>query len=291
VENEGLVEKHLHTMTLTFIGTITNVKFAEDGAIDTEENAVDPDLTEIRDENNELVTANYNIEYTFGTLKIARRTVKITTPTEEFLYDGEAHSSVTNFGVSISEGYYDLVYGHAIAPDDISAVPAITNVFDGAVTNEFSVQIYDENGESVTKNYAIDLSYGTLTVTPRTVRFTVLGDTKVYDGTPLTRHEIDVEQGVKNEGLVLDHYISLDYTGSQTTAGQSENTINAENTKVLAAAGENVTANYDLQYTCEYLTVNRRPITITANSDEKIYDGTPLENDGCTANDYHRERR
>ena len=289
VENEGLVEKHSHTMTLEFIGTVTNVKFNEDGSIGAVENTVDRELTQIFDGSGEPVIANYKIEYTLGTLEINRRKIKITTPTEEFIYDGEPHSSVTNFGVSIFEGYYNLVYGHTIAPDDISAVPTITNVLDGVVRNAFAVQIYDGSGEPVTENYAIDLSYGTLTVTPRTVRFTVLGDTKVYDGTPLTRHEIDINADVENEGLVLDHYISLDYTGSQTDAGQSENTINAENTRVLTAAGENVTANYDLQYTCEYLTITTRPITITANSDEKDYDGDPLTNDGYKVSEYTAE--
>lgn len=293
VENEGLVEKHSHTMTLEFTGAITNVKFNEDGSIGTEENTVDRELTQIFDGSGESVIANYKIEYTLGTLEIDRRKIKIATPTEEFIYDGEPHSSVTNFDISVPEGYYDLVYGHTIAPADISAVPTITNVLDGVVRNAFAVQIYDGSGEPVTKNYAIELSDGELTVTPRIVRVNVLGGKKVYDGTPLTKHEINVEQGIANEGLVSDHYISLRFTGSQTDAGQSVNTIDEENTKVLTLAGsiKDVTANYDVKYNYDeaLLVVKQRPITITANSDEKDYDGDPLTNNGYTVSEYTTE--
>ena len=293
VEDEGLVEKHLHTMTLEFTGTITNVKFNEDGSIGTEENTVDRELTQIFDGSGESVIANYKIEYTLGTLEIDQRKIKIATPTEEFIYDGEPHSSVTNFDISVPEGYYDLVYGHTIAPADISAVPTIINVLDGVVRNAFAVQIYDENGEPVTKNYAIELSDGELTVTPRIVRVNVLGGKKVYDGTPLTKHEINVEQGIANEGLVSDHYISPRFTGSQTDAGQSVNTIDEENTKVLTLAGsiKDVTANYDVKYNYDeaLLVVKQRPITITANSDEKDYDGDPLTNDGYSVSEYTTE--
>ena len=293
VEDEGLVEKHFHTMTLEFTGTITNVKFNEDGSIGTEENTVDRELTQIFDGSGESVIDNYKIEYTLGTLEIDQRKIKIATPTEEFIYDGEPHSSVTNFDISVPEGYYDLVYGHTIAPADISAVPTITNVFDGVVRNAFAVQIYDENGEPVTKNYAIELSDGELTVTPRIVRVNVLGGKKVYDGKPLTKHDINVEQGIANEGLVSDHYISPRFTGSQTDAGQSVNTIDEENTKVLTLAGsiKDVTANYDVKYNYDeaLLVVEQRPITITANSDEKDYDGDPLTNNGYTVSEYTTE--
>ena len=293
VEDEGLVEKHFHTMTLEFTGTITNVKFNEDGSIGTEENTVDRELTQIFDGSGESVIANYKIEYTLGTLEIDQRKIKIATPTEEFIYDGEPHSSVTNFDISVPEGYYDLVYGHTIAPADISAVPTIINVLDDVVRNAFAVQIYDENGEPVTKNYAIELSDGELTVTPRIVRVNVLGGKKVYDGTPLTKHEINVEQGIANEGLVSDHYISPRFTGSQTDAGQSVNTIDEENTKVLTLAGsiKDVTVNYDVKYNYDeaLLVVKQRPITITANSDEKDYDGDPLTNNGYTVSEYTTE--
>ncbi len=293
VEDEGLVEKHFHTMTLEFTGTITNVKFNEDGSIGTEENTVDRELTQIFDGSGESVIANYKIEYTLGTLEIDQRKIKIATPTEEFIYDGEPHSSVTNFDISVPEGYYDLVYGHTIAPADISAVPTIINVLDDVVRNAFAVQIYDENGEPVTKNYAIELSDGELTVTPRIVRVNVLGGKKVYDGTPLTKHEINVEQGIANEGLVSDHYISPRFTGSQTDAGQSVNTIDEENTKVLTLAGsiKDVTVNYDVKYNYDeaLLVVEQRPITITANSDEKDYDGDPLTNNGYTVSEYTTE--
>ena len=275
-EPDGLVGGHEAAVIADTVKTITTV------------GKTDNDFKIAITANGEPVTDNYEIAYDLGTLEVTKRKVKITTPTEDFLYDGAVHSSTAhaNFVIGEGEDCYPLVDGHTIAPADISAVPTITNVLDGVVRNAFAVQIYDGSGEPVTENYAIDLSYGTLTVTPRTVRFTVLGDTKVYDGTPLTRHEIDINADVENEGLVLDHYISLDYTGSQTDAGQSENTINAENTRVLTAAGENVTANYDLQYTCEYLTITTRPITITADSDEKDYDGDPLTNDGYKVSEY-----
>ena len=68
--------------------------------------------------NGEPVTDNYEIAYDLGTLEVTKRKVKITTPTEEFVYDGAEHSSTdhANFVIGEGEDCYPLVDGHTIAP-------------------------------------------------------------------------------------------------------------------------------------------------------------------------------
>ena len=51
-------------------------------------------------------------------------------------------------------------------------------------------------------------------ITPRTVKLTSGSDSKTYDGTPLTKHE------VKEDGFVKDDGATYEFTGSQTNVGE-----------------------------------------------------------------------
>ena len=77
---------------------------------------------------------------------------------------------------------------------------------------------------------------GKLEVTPLEVTITADSDTKVYDGTALTKDSYtstDLASG--------DSFESVTVTGSQTVVGKSDNVASAA--KIVNAAGEDVTAS------------------------------------------------
>ena len=103
-------------------------------------------------------------------------------------------------------------------------------------------------------------------ITPRTVKLTSGSDSKTYDGTPLTKHE------VKEDGFVKDDGATYDFTGSQTNVGTSDNTFD------YALKDGTLASNYIITTEAGKLTVNpvtdKVTVTIKEHSAEHVYDGT-----------------
>ena len=125
--------------------------------------------------------------------------------------------------------------------------------------------------EDVTSQYAIaPFQDGELEVTPATVTMQSASATKTYDGTPLTKTDEMVITGFADgEGIECYDF------ASRTDVGSTSNTFKyraASNTKL---------SNYDIKpenITYGTLTVTKitTPIVVTADSLNKVYDGTPL---------------
>ena len=103
-------------------------------------------------------------------------------------------------------------------------------------------------------------------ITPRTVKLTSGSDSKTYDGTPLTKHE------VKEDGFVKDDGATYEFTGSQTNVGTSDNTFD------YALKDGTLASNYIITTEAGKLTVNpvtdEVTVTIKEHSAEHVYDGT-----------------
>ena len=96
---------------------------------------------------------------------------------------------------------------------------------------------------------------------------------KTYNGKPLTSASVTVS------GLPSGFRLEAAASGSQTDAGTGTNRILSF--KIYDSNGKDVTSlctNVNLE--TGNLTVNPATLTITTNSDEKIYDGTPLTASG-----------
>ena len=93
--------------------------------------------------------------------------------------------------------------------------------------------------------------------------------TAVYDGKALTNGEYSLVSGKLEQG----HKIMPTITGKQIQVGKSENHITA---KVVDAEGKDVSKRYHITYKPGTLTVLSRPIKLVADSELKLYDGTPL---------------
>lgn len=74
-------------------------------------------------------------------------------------------------------------------------------------------RIVDAKGRDVTSYYDISYEDGTLTISPRSVTLTSASDSKVYDGTPLTKPEVTVT----GDGFVDGEGATYNVTGTITT--------------------------------------------------------------------------
>ena len=97
---------------------------------------------------------------------------------------------------------------------------------------------------------------------------------KIYDGTPLTVEGIN-EDG---EGWIPADRGRVTYTmtGSQTNAGESDNTFDVE---LPSGSEEYFKEHYAITISYNTLNVTERPVTLTSASGSKEYDGEPLTND------------
>lgn len=171
--------------------------------------------------------------------------VKVKSYDDTFTYDGTEHT----------KNAYDVLWANNASPRTDNKLPngdLVTAVITGKVKNVkdtadgnntiASVTITNADGEDVTNCYSnIVKSAGKLTVNPITTPIVVIADsdTKVYNGTELTKNTYTYTDGVLLPGDMLEATI----TGSQKFVGSSNNTVS--NVKVMRN-GEDITSNYTM---------------------------------------------
>ena len=220
-------------------------------------------------ENNNTNFTNVEFAVTDGSLQINPRSVKLTSATDEKVYDGQP---LTNGAVTVSGDGFAKGEGAAY-----NVTGSQTNA--GSSDNTFT---YTLNQGTKAKNYTVETKPGKLTVTPVTAEVTVTitgnNGSMGYDG---NEHSVT---GYKVESISNPLYTAADFAFSGTAsvtgtdagsypmglkAEQFQNTSkNFTNVKFVVNDGE--------------LTINPMPLTITAGSDSKAYNGTPLTNDTFT---------
>ena len=171
--------------------------------------------------------------------------VKVKSYDETFTYDGSEHT----------KNNYDVLWANNASPrtdnklpngDKVTAVITgkVRDVKDTALENNTieKITITNAEGVDVTDCYSsIVKAAGKLTVNPITTPIVVKADsdTKVYNGTELTKNTYTYTDGVLLSGDMLEVAI----TGSQKFVGSSNNTVS--NVKVMRN-GEDITSNYTM---------------------------------------------
>ena len=219
---------------------------------------------------NENFTVSFNL-VSDGWLTINKipTPITITAFSSTMVYDG---------GV-LTDDEFKYTRNVLVAGDELLAdvEGSITNV--GSVPNVVTGYRVLRDGVDVTENYTFNPSVdGTLTVTRRPVTFTSATDEKIYDGTPLTNAEVAVTPTATGEGFVRGEGAKFTVTGTITEIGTVDNAF------TFTPNSNTDTANYTITVVFGTLTVKKieTPIVITANSNEKMYDGAPLTDNGFT---------
>ena len=149
----------------------------------------------------------------------------------------------------------------------------------GTNATSYTITITGRNNYTGTKTI-------TWTINKRPVTITADSDSKVYDGTALTKNSVtaSAQNNTSNTGMILSHHVhTWTVSGSQTLVGSTSNTVTAATIYTGApsthgGSGDtsNVTDNYAITYAPGTLTVTKRSVTATAIDQTKVYDGTKL---------------
>ena len=231
--------------------------------------------------NAETDAENYTITIQLGTLTVTNRdakyeiTVVANSGTEK--YDGtEKTVSGLVEDTFVIDGQTYTVEGLTAEAKGTDAGTYPANVTGTPV-------VKDADGNDVTDQFSVKTLDGKLTIEKRTVTLTSATASKPYDGTPLTNHEVTVS----GDGFAAGEGASYAVTGSQTLVGSSENYFTYE-----LNAGTDA-GNYIITIQKGTLTVTNRDakyeITIEANSDTTVYDGTEKAVSGFIATTFEIE--
>ena len=171
--------------------------------------------------------------------------VKVKSYDAEFTYDGTEHT----------KNNYDVLWANNASPITDKKLPngdlvtaeitgKVRDVKDTKIENNTigKITITNAEGVDVTNCYSNKVkAAGKLTVNPITTPIVVTADsdTKVYNGTELTKNTYTNTDGVLLPGDMLEVTI----TGSQKFVGTSSNTVS--NVKVMRN-GEDITSNYTM---------------------------------------------
>ncbi len=142
------------------------------------------------------------------------KNVTLTANSKTVTYDGQLHN-----GSPYDCEPLGLLPGHKVKSVDYTCAPQ-TNVgkYDIELDN---AKIITADGADVTDLYQISYNYGKLTINKRSVTLTSESASKVYDGTPLTKHEVKVT----GDGFADGEGATYNVTGTITNVGTTDNTF------------------------------------------------------------------
>ena len=241
----------------------------------------------VKDSDGNDVSDEFAVTPQTGTLTINKRSVTLTSASDEKEYDGD---TLTNTEVTVTGDGFITGEG---ATYDVTG----TRTLVGSSENAFT---YTLNEGTKADNYDITPSYGTLTVNNRNTKYEVTltanSGTEKYDGNEKTvsGYTIDGNAGEGTGESVVTSFtasngktytvtgMSAEVTG--TNAG--EYAVNVIGTPIVKDAdGNDVTAQFAVSGESGKLTIDKRSVTLTSATDTKVYDGKALSNDEITVSE------
>ena len=224
----------------------------------------------VTDEAGNDVTKQFIVHKTDGKLIINQRNVTLTSASDEKKYDGKpltnGEVTVTGDGFANGEGAsYDVTGSQTVV---------------GSSDNEFT---YTLNDNTKAKNYNITKKTGTLTVTNRDAKYEITVEansaTAPYDGQPHNATGLKTDTFVVNGETYTVSGLAAEVTA--TDADEYANTVTGTPV-VKDAAGNDVTAQFEVHTKNGKLTITKRTVIFTSATDSKPYDGKPLTNHEVT---------
>ena len=224
----------------------------------------------VTDEAGNDVTKQFIVHKTDGKLIINQRNVTLTSASDEKKYDGKP---LTNGEVTVGGDGFATGEG---ASYDVTGSQTIV----GSSDNEFT---YTLNANTKAKNYNITTHKGTLTVTNRDAKYKITVEansaTAPYDGQPHSATGLKMDTFVVNGETYTVSGLAAEVTA--TDADEYANTVTGTPV-VKDAAGNDVTAQFEVHTKNGKLTITKRTVVFTSATDSKPYDGKPLTNHEVT---------
>ena len=231
-----------------------------------EEPTVNPDADHYHIGWSPVVADKVTESVTYVAQYAPKTAVTITGDSATRTYNG-SEQSVDTFKVEgLPQGYTLEGVKYVAKGTDVGTY---TGSFDGT-----DILVLDENKKPVTEQFTVTLKPGELKVEPRQVILTSATDSKTYDGTALTNDTVTVSGDgfVEGEGAAYSEFASILDLGK------------VDNTFTYTLNSNTKAANYtiEVKYGTLEIIPNPSPITITADSNAKVYDGTALTDNGYT---------
>ena len=197
---------------------------------------------------------------------IAEVVVNIKGNTKTETYNGNPYSVEGYTVTSISNPLYKEGDFSFSGDDSVSGINA------GKYDMELKASDFANTNANFSKVTFV-IEDGQLVIEKRKVTLTSASDSKVYDGTPLTKKEVTVG----GDGFAKDEGVTYTFKGSQTNAGSSKNMFtyawnegtNKDNYTIYQIEGDLVVTPID-----------GIKVTITGRKDTQTYDGKPHKVEG-----------
>ena len=145
--------------------------------------------------------------------------ITVTAKSKSWTYDGKSHElheyDATNLGTLVGGDKLEVTF----SADSVVTTPIDGENQDGVVENTITSVKVMRGDVDVSDNYTLAWYPGVLTVTKRPVTLTSKGASKSYDGTALTKHEVEVG----GDGFVGEDGATYTFSGSQLDKGKSKN--------------------------------------------------------------------
>ena len=214
----------------------------------------------IRNAAGEDVTSKLNVKYVDGSIAITPAALKVTTPSEEKVYDGTAltaEGSITGF-----------VNGETAT---FKTTGSQTTV--GTSDNTYSITW---NGTAQSGDYTVSATVGKLTVTEYAgeVTVTTTGGTFTYDG---QAHGATVTVTGLPTGYTVETATSDD---TATHVADGTVTATCDTLVIENAAGEDVTSKLNVKYVNGSIAITPATLMVTTPDASKVYDGMALTKAG-----------
>ncbi|MDE6373440.1 MAG: hypothetical protein K2L72_02980, partial [Clostridia bacterium] len=162
----------------------------------------------------------------------------------------------------------EILVGHTAQVEFVGEQTSV-----GVSKSDLSVKIYDKDGYNVTNNYSIKVESGELTVTKKSISIDLPSQKAVYNGATVALTNYRVTENSAGD-LVAGHKI---YGSTDAGLLNVGDTVPENLTPlVFDAAGNDVTSNYDIDFTVGEIEVVPRYMSVRPVSVSKTYDGTEL---------------
>ncbi|MBQ9249646.1 MAG: InlB B-repeat-containing protein [Oscillospiraceae bacterium] len=238
-----------------------------------------PDEITVSIDKDNNVTDCYDISTVDGKLTITKRSVTITAISGPVPATGETVYGKNYSGNGYTSGYKaeGLLEGHKLQGDFVTGSGKEGEFVTDIDTSK--VKILDGTTD-VTANYDIKTVAGKIRIvakdssqTPITV---TVSASKVYDATPLTvsNSNIKVTQGT----LPSNYTLEASFGPTTSITDVQKVSVSLSDVKVKDASGKDVTDQYKITTVSGTLEVTKKPLTLTAESASKTYDGKALVN-------------
>ena len=218
-----------------------------------------------------------------------KKQVKITVKDAEKEYNGSQQygndiTTVTGTSDDVVETEEYKVEG--LAEGDVLTVSRYTlangtdvGTYENGTFSGATITITNSRDEDVTDSYDIETIAGKLTITQKTLTLNIKGktDTKTYNGEEQTVSgwELDESTPIPADAdfTVDDIALAAGKTAEakRTNEGKTDMGLTAED---FSVESDNYIVTFEV--TDGWIKINKKDITITAGSNEKVYDGSPL---------------